>query len=354
MRKAKSNKNESCGENIRVKTNGSFITVKMTVKYLDEPESMRGLMLVVFEKTEPAATRNETAPSDDAVIDAFDATDQVRQMKRELDEAKISLQVTIEELETSNEELKSSNEELQSTNEELQSANEELETSKEEQQSLNEELVTVNSELQGKLEEFSRTNNDMKNLLDSIDVPTIFVDNHLHIKRFTVRAADLFNLIPSDVGRPITDISHNLEYDNIFVDIQKVIATLQQIKAEVKTRENTWYSMRVSPYRTAEDSIDGAVITFLDITEQKQSTRKLNEILLNETIVNTLREPLLVLDKDLKVLSANRSFYTKFKVSPKNTTGVRDLRSGKPAVGHTRFANGAGRYPFPRSILRGL
>ena len=320
LRKARTRKAEITHENMRIQANGGFVMVDMTVKYLDRPESMRGLMLVIFRESEPSRDKKETRRHDEIEIPGTAV--RVRDLENELAETKSSLQVTIEELETSNEELKSSNEELQSTNEELQSANEELETSKEEQQSLNEELVTVNSELQGKLEELSLTTNDMRNLLNSINVPTIFMDNHLRIKRYTASASDIFSLISSDVARPLPDISHKLEYPNLYNNLREVITTLQQREVEVKTRDGDWYNMRISPYRTINDSIDGVVMTFQDINEQKRATQKVKNLsVFNEAIVDTLRESLLALDKDLKIISANRSFYNTFREFPPHTEG---------------------------------
>jgi two-component system CheB/CheR fusion protein len=193
--------------------------------------------------------------------------DRVRELERELQYTKESLQSTIEELETANEELKSTNEEMQSTNEELQSTNEELETSKEEMQSLNEELQTVNAELQGKVEELSRTNDDMKNLLNGTDIATIFLDNELHIKRYTEQARKVIRLIPSDIGRPIGDLVSSLHYDRLVEDARLVLRTLVSREIDVQADNGAWYLMRMVPYRTTENVIDGLVLTFVDITK---------------------------------------------------------------------------------------
>jgi two-component system CheB/CheR fusion protein len=173
-------------------------------------------------------------------------------------------------LETSNEELKSTNEELQSTNEELQSTNEELETSKEEQQSMNEELTTVNSELQGKIEGLSEANNDLKNLIDAIEVPTIFLNNDLGIKRFTSHATRVINLIQVDIGRPIGDIATKLEHVDISEVARAVLKDLVFREKEVHTSDGSYFRMRVAPYRTIENVIDGVVITFADFTKEKE------------------------------------------------------------------------------------
>jgi two-component system CheB/CheR fusion protein len=192
----------------------------------------------------------------------------VATLEQELRAKEEYLQATNEELETSNEELKSANEEMQSVNEELQSTNEELETSKEELQSVNEELSTVNTELQNKVADLSRVNNDMNNLLAGTGIGTIFVDHQLHILRFTPTATRIINLIPSDVGRPVSHIVSNLVgYERLLADTQAVLDTLIPKEVDVQTTAGTWYSMHIQPYRTLDNVIEGAVITFVDITE---------------------------------------------------------------------------------------
>ena len=167
---------------------------------------------------------------------------------------------------TSNEELKSANEELQSMNEESQSTNEELETSKEELQSINEELSTVNSELQIKIDELSRINDDMNNLFNSTEIATIFVDNDLKIRRFTEEATKLIKLIESDVGRPLSDIVSNIKYPDMVDDINQVIEKVAFKEKEVNTRKDEWYKVRIMPYKTSQNVIDGATITFINIS----------------------------------------------------------------------------------------
>jgi transcriptional regulator with PAS, ATPase and Fis domain len=173
-------------------------------------------------------------------------------------------------MQTSQEELKSMNEELQSSNEELQSTNEELTTSKEEMQSLNEELQTVNAELQTKLDELSGTNNDMKNLLNSTDIATVFLDNELRVRRFTLQAQTIIKLIPSDVGRPITDLASDLLYPELVADAHEVLRTLVFSEKSIATNDGRWFTVRVMPYRTMDNRIDGVVITYADITAAKK------------------------------------------------------------------------------------
>jgi two-component system CheB/CheR fusion protein len=258
---------------LRVKTNGHFTLVNLTVRPVVtelEASSDSLLFLVILEKvTEPPSA---TAPVSvtDGKTGEVDA--RILELKKELQLKEDYLQSTNEELETSNEELKSSNEEMQSVNEELQSTNEELETSKEELQSVNEELSTVNSELQIKVADLSRANNDMNNLLAGTGMGTIFVDLQQHIQRFTPAITQVINLIPTDVGRPVGHIVPNLVgYDHLVEDVQSVLDTLVPREVEVKTKAGAWYLLGIRPYRTLENVIEGAVITFVNITEMKNA-----------------------------------------------------------------------------------
>jgi two-component system, chemotaxis family, CheB/CheR fusion protein len=275
---------------LRVKTNGDFCTLNLIV--LPVPQSMAAraqgkpatetgtsLFLVILQDTPVSdAVIPDKLPivGNSGGVDA-DASDKdvdarITALQQELRAKEEYLQTTNEELETSNEELKSSNEEMQSVNEELQSTNEELETSKEELQSVNEELATVNSELQTKVADLSRANNDMNNLLAGTGIATVFVDHQLHILRFTPAATRLINLISTDVGRPVGHIVANFKnYDHFPKDVQAVLDTLSSKKAPVETMDGKWYSMSIMPYRTLDNVIEGAVITFVDITEIRQT-----------------------------------------------------------------------------------
>ncbi len=310
---------------IKVKTNGSSQLINLTVKPVKEPPEMAGSLLIIFE--EVAAQKRILATKKIH----YDKKPEkiIKELEHELKSAKENLRSTIEELETSNEELKSTNEEMQSTNEEMQSSNEELETSKEELQSLNEELITVNTELQNKNDELSIINNDMKNLMDSIDIPTIFLDNNLCIKRFTNNATKVINLIPSDLGRPMNHIATNLKFENFMEEAKEVLRTLVYKEIELQTNDGIWYQMRILPYRTLSNIINGVVITFSDINKLKiaySEVDKLNHELrfareYSNNIVDTVRDSLLILNKDLKILSANRSFYKTFNTVSEKTVG---------------------------------
>jgi two-component system CheB/CheR fusion protein len=261
IRKATTQDAEVLHKGIRMHGDGADHFINLRACKIVEPEALRGLIWVMLEKEDDESLLTATAP----------IPQENDQLESELRFVKQSLQNSIEELETANEQLKSTNEELQSTNEELQSANEELETAKEEMQSLNEELQTVNEELENKIQDLSHANDDMKNLLNNTGIATLFLDNNLNIKRFTVQAKKIINLIPADAGRPVRDIVWQLEYADLVADATEVLQTLVYKEVEVRARDWSWYLMRIMPYRTADNVIEGLVITFVDITRLKRS-----------------------------------------------------------------------------------
>jgi two-component system, chemotaxis family, CheB/CheR fusion protein len=257
---------------LKVGTNGGEQRVDVTVQQLDDPGPLQGLVMIVFtEVAAPVAAL--PGPGRRPKPHARNA--RLSELEQELRQVRAESRATHEEMQTSQEELRSANEELQSANEELQSTNEELTTSKEEMQSLNEELQTVNTELQAKLEELSRASNDMKNLLNSTDIATLFLDNDLNVRRFTPQAAKIIKLIPVDVGRPITDLVSDLNYPTLVDDVRKVLRTLAPTEMSAATRDGRWFNARIMPYRTLDDRIDGVVITFADITVAKMLEAKL-------------------------------------------------------------------------------
>ena len=263
---------------LRVRTNGDTILANLAVQPVAFKEGsglLSDIYLVVLEEQPELSEDDADISADDAPFSS-EAQARIAALELELRGKEDYLQTTIEELETSNEELKSANEELQSVNEELQSTNEELETSKEELQSVNEELATVNTELQSNISELSRTNNDMNNLLAGTGVATLFVDMQQHIVRFTPAATQLINFIQTDIGRPVGHIVSNLvNYNTLVEDIQTVLDTLVPKEFEVRTQAGDVYMMRIRPYRTLDNVIEGAVITSIDITERKQAEESL-------------------------------------------------------------------------------
>ncbi len=296
---------------LRVKTNSHFTGVNLTVCPVTigadaTPESH--FYLVILEDA-PAPTA-EQGPQDVASANAAtDVESRIAALKQELQAKDEYLQSTHEELESSNEELKSSNEEMQSVNEELQSTNEELETSKEELQSLNEELGTVNNELQNKVADLSRSNNDMNNLLAGTGIGTIFVDHQLRILRFTPAASAIINLIPSDRGRPVSHIVSNLiGYDCLVADVRSVLDTLASKELIVQTTEGRWYAMRILPYRTLDNVIEGAVISFVDITETvqtREALHKANELLRLAVVVRDAHDAITMQDLSGRIVAWN-------------------------------------------------
>jgi len=250
---------------VELPENQELGTIAMTVRPFRDEEAANDFLLVIFNRFEQAPDRAVPVRpngSHDVVLS---------QLEAELQRKREQLQETIENAEVSTEELRASNEELQAINEELRSATEELETSKEELQSVNEELVTVNYELKVKVEETGKANDDLNNLIASTDIATIFVDSSLRIKRFTPRAADLFSIIASDIGRSLLDLTHRLDYDGLAEDVSATFDSLRLVEREVRSNEGRYYIVRLLPYRTNEDRIEGAVMTFFDITARRQA-----------------------------------------------------------------------------------
>ena len=250
--------------NLRVGTNGGTQIVDLTVQPIVEPAALRGMAMLVF--ADVAALRVKDVAT---AKRASRHSPRVKELEQALDQARQEVQALREEMQTTQEELKSSNEEMQSTNEELQSTNEELTTSKEEMQSLNEELQTVNVELQSKVDDLSLASNDMENLLNSTDIVTVFLDNALHLRRFTKQATRIFRLIGGDVGRPLSDIVSDLAYPEVAEDAEEVLRTLAYAEREIAASDGRWFQIKIMPYRTMENVIDGVVITINDISRAK-------------------------------------------------------------------------------------
>jgi two-component system CheB/CheR fusion protein len=267
FRKAIKDKELVVLKNLKVDTNSGAQSIKVSIQWISKPEPLNGMVMVIFTDTPHAAHLNETLGHSDK--NATHSQKQI-ELEEELQRMREEMQNAFEEMQTSQEEQKSTNEELQSTNEELQSTNEELTTSKEEMQSLNEELQTVNAELQSKVDDFMRVNNDMKNLLNSTDIATLFLDKDLNIRRYTNEATKIFKLIKGDIGRPFTDLVSDLLYPELADDAREVLQSLVFIQKQIPTHDNRWFSIRIMPYRTFDDRIDGLVITFVNQTDIKK------------------------------------------------------------------------------------
>jgi two-component system CheB/CheR fusion protein len=302
FRKAIQNYDPVVLRKIKLGNNGSTQLVDVTVQRIEHPNSVRNLVMVVF-----------TDVDDILKIDAINSktgklTSKGRQkeLEHELARSFQDIQGLREEMQTSQEELKSTNEELQSTNEELQSTNEELTTSKEEMQSLNEELQTVNVELQCKVSDSIDANNDMKNLLNSTEIATLFLDRELNVRRFTDSLTYIFKLRQADIGRPFTDQVSDLKYPNIGIDCNHVLKTLRTKESLITTSDGRWFDVRIMPYRTLDDHIDGLVITFNDITVTKSSVDELHKSkVVYQGLLQNLEVGIIVHAPDTSIIMTN-------------------------------------------------
>ena len=292
-------KTDTFCKSVRVRHNNTFCIVDIFIKQMTGKGLYPGCMLVIFEDKTPV---KEPDGKKTGALKVKKQDSALQRLEHELQSTKEYLQATIEELETSNEELKSTNEELQSVNEELQSTNEELETSKEELQSTNEELATVNSELQNKVDDFSKANNDLNNLLAATEIASIFLGTDLCIKRYTPAAAKIISLIQSDIGRPLSDLKTRFPDVDLSGQAGNVLRNLNTVEIEVLSKDLIWYVMKVMPYRTTDNVIDGVVITLVDINKAKQSD-KFNRL---ATVLDDSNDAVMVLDLKGNILAWNK------------------------------------------------
>ncbi|WP_309119228.1 PAS domain-containing protein [Paenibacillus sp.] len=285
-----------------------FPSVDLTIRpFSTTNKAYEHLLIVIFAKpqTEPAETLGEDVEL------ASSVNQRVLDLEQELLRAEETLQITIEELETSNEELQATNEELVAANEELQSANEEL-------QSVNEELLTVNAEYQMKIQEMTDLNNDMDNFLSSTRIGTIFLDTDMRVRRFTPAVTKEIHLLDIDIGRPISHIKHHFEYDDFLVDAEKVLQTLVPIVKEVRSRSGRWYSLRILPYRTADQFVQGTVITFVDITDLKLLN---NELKIKSYAIDQSPSIVLIADPNGSIEYANPKFFEQTMLTREDIIG---------------------------------
>src|SRR5437899_1546816 len=318
-------------EGLSIKQDGRMAQVTLQVLPLSRPAGERNY-LVLFERVPPSPR----APGSKAPGSIAHQRRNIENLRHELTATKEFLQSIIEEREAANQELQAANEELLSSNEELQSTNEELETAKEELQSVNEELTTVNEELQHRNAELSQLNNDLNNLFAGVAIPVVMLGSDGRIRRFTPMAAKALNLIPADLGRPIGDIRPNVDVSDLEQMCQHVIEAATVVEREVRDRDGRWHSLRVRPYTTTDNKIDGAVITLEDIDALKSSVEQVTAARERaETIVDSVPVPLVLLDTDLRVTWASRSFYETFRLAPEET------------ISHFVYEMGHGRWSLP-------
>src|SRR5213593_1388993 len=312
-------------EGLSIKQDGRMAQVTLQVLPMSRPAGERNY-LVLFERVPPS--REPRAPGSKAPSPIAHPRRHIENLRHELTATKEFLQSIIEEREAANQELQAANEELLSSNEELQSTNEELETAKEELQSVNEELTTVNEELQHRNAELSQLNNDLNNLFAGVTIPIVMLASDGRIRRFTPMAAQVLNLIPADLGRPIGDIRPNVEVSDLEQVCKHVIDAATVVEREVRDRDGRWHSLRVRPYTTTDNQIDGAVITLDDINALKSSVEQV-------TAARERAVPLVLLDTDLRVTWASRSFYETFRLAPEET------------ISHFVYEMGHGRWSLP-------
>jgi len=306
-------------KSVEFRRNGQPKAAKISVEPLGSSTDQQ--YLILFERTSPPVSPPRSIVGK-LRGSGRTAKEEIRQLRRKLATAEESLRSLVDSKEASDEGYQSANEEILSANEELQSTNEELETSQEELQSANEELNTVNDELHNRNLELDRTSSDLNNFLASTSLPVVMVDRGLRIRRLTAASGKVLKLLPSDIGRPITDIRSDINVPNLDQLIAGVIGTLAPIELEVQDNEEHWYSLQIRPYRTTDDKIDGAVIVLSDIDEAKKASERLKKSKeFVEEILDTVREPLVVLDDDLKVMYTNPSFLKTFGVGREETVG---------------------------------
>ena len=323
-KKAKQQNKTITKNGIEVKDSSSNINVDLIVTPIVQPNDSKALNFLVLFKdgqisidghdgVESKKSKSKKNPSAKDPIE-------VKKLEEELVATKEYLQSLINEKDSANEELRSTLEELQSSNEELQSTNEEMETAKEELQSTNEELSTVNEELENQNIELTQANNDLINLLSSVNIPIVMLDGRRRIRRFTPASEKIFNLLPGDVGRVFNDIRPSIKINNLDTLINEVMDSLETKELELQAQNNNWYLLRIRPYRTIENKIDGVVIVLSDIDKVKNSLENYKRIKeYSDAIIETLREPFIILDGDLRIKSANKSFYQTFKTSNDGT-----------------------------------
>jgi two-component system CheB/CheR fusion protein len=303
-------------QGLRVKKNGEMLEVDLEVIPMDGPSGDRNFLVLFNDVTPRAKEEAASVPKrrgEGGKKRRTSEDDRVKRLQQELAANRDYLQSIIQDLEAANEELQSANEEILSSNEELQSTNEELDTAKEELQSTNEEINTVNEELHGRNEELSQANSDLINLLGNVHMSIVMVTRDLRIRRFTPMAEKVLNLIPTDVGRPISDIKPNVDCPDLEKLIVEAIDGMQTIEREVRDRQGTTLSMRIRPYKNLENRIDGAVVSIFDLDPaRRQQLEAVQASELFQQILDLIEPPAIVLDEDFRIIHHNPAFSSKF------------------------------------------
>lgn len=307
-------------DDLQLRTDNEIRNVTIQVDPILGPENQSRFFLVLFQAKQKIVKpiKKKKLKTDSVAVTEDEL--EIKRLQQEINATQEYMHTVIEQQEVANEELTSANEEIQASNEELQSTNEELETAKEELQSTNEELATVNDELASRNDELEQLSNDLSNLITGLSIPIVMVNDDLRIRRFSLAAEKLLNLIPTDQGRPIAHIKANIIVPELEKILLRVIERIKNEKIEVQDTQGYWYRVEVRPYKTLDNKISGALIAFIDINAIKQSLDDAEQARhYAEAIVTTISYPLLVLDKDLRVVSASKIYYSKFQVSEKDT-----------------------------------
>ncbi|HKB89469.1 MAG TPA: PAS domain-containing protein, partial [Opitutaceae bacterium] len=319
--------------------------IEIDVTPIDTVNTKERFYLILFVETGSATSRTGSAAVAKTKPKNTAHQNQLEQLNQDLQSTRSYLQTIIEKHESTNQELRAANEEIQSSNEELQSTNEELETAKEELQSTNEELTTVNEELHSRQLELIQVNNDLHNLINSVHLPIIILGQDMRIRRFTPMAERVLNVIPTDIGRPLSDINTNLNMADLPKLMAEVVESLMIKELEVQDNQGYWYSMRLRPYKTADNKIDGIVITLIDIDQMKRTIGDLEETRnFVQAIVETIREPLIALNDQLRVRMASDAFYRLFQTTKEHTIG-------RPFL---ELVNNQSEFPRLRERLEGI
>lgn len=291
---------EPISKKIKLDHHGELLSLNLQIRPINKKGVPKGYRQIVFEEIEQPSSIHGAEEFKD--LQKFEESEVVQQLEKELEQTREQLQQIIEEYEASNEELMASNEELQSMNEELQTTAEELETSKEELQSVNEELKIVNEERESKIEELQQVNDDLKNLMNASEIGIMFLNLDLEIKRYTNSANELFNLIDSDVNRPLSHITHKIQDVDLEKEIKNMLNTLEPFKEVVYSTDGQWYSLRIKPYKTTEHKVEGAILSFMDITDLKKAEQLIQARAENEESLVKLGVEYLEYENPQKVL----------------------------------------------------